>query len=91
VNADPAIDLGRQASDPSRPLRSCVAAPLLAGDRVIAVIALYSSTPSAYRDDHVRLLNLLAPRLTSALGSATAPEFESAAPAPALRLVGRIS
>src|SRR5262249_15054525 len=37
VNADPAIDLGRHASDPTRPLRSCLAAPLLAGDKVIAV------------------------------------------------------
>jgi putative nucleotidyltransferase with HDIG domain len=91
VNADPAIDLGRHASDSSRPLRSCIAAPLLCGESVIAVIALYSSAPSAYRDDHVRLLDLLAPRLASALGSATAPEFDSAAPAPTLRLVGRIS
>jgi putative nucleotidyltransferase with HDIG domain len=89
VNADPAIDLGRHASDLARPLRSCVAAPLLAGDKVIAVIALYSAAPSAYRDDHVRLLDLLAPRLASALGSATAPEFDSGVPAPALRLVGR--
>jgi putative nucleotidyltransferase with HDIG domain len=91
VNADPVIDLGRHASQAARPLRSCIAAPLLAGEKVIAVIALYSSAPSAYRDDHVRLLDLLAPRLTSALGSATAPEFDSVTPAPSLRLVGRVS
>jgi len=92
INADPAIDLGRYASDAARPLRSCLAVPLLAADTVIAVIALYSGSQSAYRDDHVRLLDLLAPRLTSALGSATAPEFDSAAAAPAgLRLVGRVS
>jgi hypothetical protein len=64
---------------------------LLAGDKVIEVIALYSMAPSAYRDDHVRLLDLLSPRVTSALGGATAPEFESSAPAPSLRLVGRVS
>jgi putative nucleotidyltransferase with HDIG domain len=91
VNADPTIDLGHHASDSSRPLRSCLAAPLLVGDKVIAVIALYSAAASAYRDDNVRLLDLLAPRLASALGSATAPEFESAAPAPSLRLVSRVS
>jgi len=91
VNADPTIDLGHHASDSSRPLRSCLAAPLLAGDKVIAVIALYSAAASAYRDDNVRLLDLLAPRLASALGGATAPEFESSAPAPSLRLVSRVS
>jgi GAF domain-containing protein len=91
VNADPTIDLGHHASDSSRPLRSCLAAPLLAGDKVIAVIALYSTAACAYRDDNVRLLDLLAPRLASALGSATAPEFESSAPAPSLRLVSRVS
>jgi putative nucleotidyltransferase with HDIG domain len=91
VNADPTIDLGHHASDSARPLRSCLAAPLLAGDKVIAVIALYSTAAAAYRDDNVRLLDLLAPRLASALGSATAPEFESSAPAPSLRLVTRVS
>ncbi len=90
VNADPAIDLGRHASDAARPLRSCLAAPLLGGDKVIAVLALYSSAPSAYADDHVRLLDLLAPRLAAAVGSATAPEFDSVTPAP-LRLVSRTS
>ncbi|HEX6463327.1 MAG TPA: HD domain-containing phosphohydrolase [Vicinamibacterales bacterium] len=91
VNADPVIDLGRSASDPSRPLRSCIAAPLLQGDKVIAVVAVYSGKPTAYADDHVRLLDLLAPRLTSAMGGATAPEFEAAPPQPTLRLVGRTS
>src|SRR5579872_1784178 len=42
INADPAIDLGRHASDAAHPLRSCVAAPLIADERVVAVIALYS-------------------------------------------------
>jgi putative nucleotidyltransferase with HDIG domain len=91
VNADPVIDLGRCASDSTRPLRSCIAAPLLEGDDVIAVVALYSGTASAFGDDHVRLLDLLAPRLASALGSATAPEFDAAPQQPTLRLVGRIS
>lgn len=91
VNADPAIDLGRHASDSARPLRSCIAVPLLEGDKVIAVVALYSAAPAAYSDDHVRLLDLLAPRFTSAMGGATAPEFDAAPPQPTLRLVGRIS
>ncbi len=91
VNAEPAIDLGACASDPSRPLRACLAAPLLDGEKAIAVIALYSATVAAYKDDHVRLLDLLAPRLASALRGVHAPEFETVQPAPALRLVGRVS
>jgi putative nucleotidyltransferase with HDIG domain len=91
VNAEPAIDLGACASDPSRPLRSCLAAPLLDGEKAIAVIALYSATQAAYKDDHVRLLDLLAPRLASALRGVHAPEFETVQPAPTLRLVGRVS
>lgn len=93
VNADPVIDLGASASDPARPLRSCLAAPLVEDDKAIAVIALYSSRQGAYRDDHVRLLDLLAPRLASALGGVHVPEFEAAPPASAsaLRLLNRVS
>ncbi len=94
VNAEPAIDLGTIASDPARPLRSCLAAPLLDGDKAIAVIALYSAGQNAYNDDHVRLLDLLAPRLASALGGVHALEFDATPTpslAPPLRLVGRVS
>jgi len=91
VNADPGIDLGPYVSESSRPLRSCLAAPLVEGDKVIAVVALYSTKPGAYSDDQVRLLDLLAPRLASALGGVGALEFDSApaCPAPALKLVRR--
>jgi sigma-B regulation protein RsbU (phosphoserine phosphatase) len=88
VNADPGIDLGPYVSESSRPLRSCLAAPLVQGDKVVAVVALYSAKPAAYSDDQVRLLDLLTPRLASALGGVGALEFECAPPqAPALRLV----
>jgi putative nucleotidyltransferase with HDIG domain len=93
VNADPVIDLGAFASDPAHPLRSCLAAPLVEGDKAIAVIALYSSAQSAYKDDHVRLLDLLAPRLASALSGVHSLEFDAAplTPAHGLRLVNRVS
>jgi GAF domain-containing protein len=93
VNADPVIDLGAFASDTARPLRSCLAAPLVEGDKAIAVIALYASGQAAYKDDHVRLLDLLAPRLASALRGVHALEFDAAPAASArtLRLVNRVS
>ena len=87
VNADPAIDLGPCGTDPQRPLRSCLAAPILDGDHLVAVLAFYSTTDRAYADDHVRLLDLLSPRLASALAGVAGVQFEAPAAAPALTLV----
>jgi GAF domain-containing protein len=87
VNADPAIDLGPCGADPHRPLRSCLAAPVVDGDQLVAVLAFYSATERAYADDHVRLLDLLSPRLASALAGVAGVQFEAPAAAPTLTLV----
>ena len=55
-------------------LRSCLALPLIDGDTVVAVLALYGQGASAFTSDHVRLLELLAPRLAAALARATAKD-----------------
>lgn len=67
VNGDPAFDLGKCAIDSARPLRSCLAVPLVGGESLIAILALYSATPGAFSDDHVRLMDLVAPKLAAAL------------------------
>lgn len=94
VNAEPILDLGfRAGSAPA--LRSSVVVPLVESDAVIAVLSLYSKDLLAFTDDHVRVLELLAPRLASSLVDAVIAEEEgvSVAPAvvapkaPALRLV----
>jgi GAF domain-containing protein len=85
LNADPSIDIGFRAPE----LRSCLVAPLMASDAVIAVLALYSTAPSAFWEDHVRLLGLLGPSLAEALVDAVMADEDSLAPAPALRLVKR--
>jgi putative nucleotidyltransferase with HDIG domain len=89
VNADPAIDLGVRAAEAVSPLKACLAVPLVENDTVMAVLALYAQTPGAYSDDHVRLLDLLAPRLTSALAGALLEDSRSftASQTPSLRLV----
>src|SRR5262249_55900051 len=89
VNAEAGIDLGTAALGACRPLRSCLAAPLVSGEDLVAIVALYSATAQAYADDHVRLLDLLAPRLASALDGVAAVEFDApqTALAPALKLV----
>lgn len=94
VNAEPILDLGfRAGAVPA--LRSSVVVPLVESDAVIAVLSLYSKDLLAFTDDHVRVLELLAPRLASSLVDAVIAEEEgtpAAHPAtalkvPALRLV----
>jgi GAF domain-containing protein len=67
VNGDPALDLGVCAIDVVRPLRSCLAVPLVAGEALVAILALYSSAPNGFTDDHARLLDLVAPRLAASI------------------------
>jgi GAF domain-containing protein len=84
-NGEPSIDLGACATDP---LRSCVALPLMQGETLVAVLAMYSA--AVFSEDHLRLLELLAPRVASALAGATGAVDESLLPklaTPMLRLV----
>jgi GAF domain-containing protein len=76
LNADPAIDLGFRAPE----LQSCLVAPLITSDAVIAVIALYSTQPSAFCDDHVRVLGLLAPSLAEAMVDAVMADEDTHVP-----------
>jgi GAF domain-containing protein len=64
LNAEPILDLGfRAAANPA--LRSSLVTPLVDSDAVIAVLALYSKSLLAFTDDHVRVIELLAPRLAA--------------------------
>jgi GAF domain-containing protein len=87
LNAEPILDLGfRAGSTPT--LRSSVVVPLVDSDAVIAVMSLYSKELLAFTDDHVRVLELLGPRLAAALIDAViAEEDRAAAKSPILRLV----
>lgn len=90
VNAEPALDLGLGVTESNPPLKACLALPLVDNDAVIAVLAFYAQTAAAYSVDHVRLFDLLAPRLTSALAGALAEDarsFSAAQSAPSLRLI----
>ena len=90
VNAEPALDLGLAVTESTPPLKTCLALPLVDNDVVIAVLAFYAQAPGAYSQDHVRLFDLLAPRLTSALADALAEDarsFSATQAAPPLRLI----
>ena len=92
VNADPALDLGYRAAEMSPPLRSCLAVPLVEGESLVAVLALYRMQRGAFSDDEVRLVELLAPRLATSLATARLMEANAEQPArtPALTLIKRV-
>lgn len=76
LNAEPSLDLGfRAESAPA--LRACVAVPLVDSDALVAVLALYSRKLNGFTEDHVRLLEVLGPRLASALLDAAIADEDS--------------
>jgi GAF domain-containing protein len=76
LNAEPSVDLGfRGESFPA--LRACVVTPLVESDALVAVLALYSKTVNGFTEDHLRLLEILAPRLASALLDAAIADEDS--------------
>jgi len=95
VNADAALDLGMRAGDMSPALRACLAVPLIEGDALVAVLALYRERPGSFSDDELRLVELLTPRLASSLLESAIAEEDLddartvSAAQPALRLVPR--
>jgi hypothetical protein len=85
VNADATLDLGLRASELTPALRSCLAVPLVESDALVAVLAIYRERPSAFSEDDLRLLELLAPRLASSLvePAISDDDVPAAVPAPA--------
>jgi len=87
LNAEPSLDLGLRAES-APALRSCIVTPLIESDAVVAVLALYSKNAAGFTEDHVRLLEVLSPRLAAALvDAAIADEDALIAQSPLLKLV----
>lgn len=87
LNAEPSLDLGLRAES-APALRSCIVTPLIERDAVVAVLALYSKNAAGFTEDHVRLLEVLSPRLAAALvDAAIADEDALIAQSPLLKLV----
>jgi GAF domain-containing protein len=87
LNADPALDLGFRAA----PLRSCIVAPLISSDAVIAVMGLYSTESEGFNEDHLHLMELVGPLLAEAMIDAVMADEETHFPVrkstPSLKLV----
>jgi len=77
ANSDAALDLGESVSEDNRRLKSCLSLPIALGDKLLGVLALYSSEAERFSDEHVRTLErkiqlLLAPETTVVLDTPAA-------------------
>jgi GAF domain-containing protein len=85
LNAEPTLDLGLRAES-APALRSCIVTPLVESDALVAVLALYSKDAAGFTEDHLRLLEVLGPRLACALvDAAIADEDTQVFPTPLAR------
>jgi putative nucleotidyltransferase with HDIG domain len=94
LNADPALDIGINVPAIDPPLRSSLAIPLADEGRFIGVLSCYSSAAQAFTEDHLRLLEIMAPSLGAAIAAAdrnadttTAPKLAAAGSRRGLTLV----
>jgi putative nucleotidyltransferase with HDIG domain len=74
LNADASLDLGPDAGTLLPPLRSALAVPLTCDGACVGVLALYASTPNAFSEDQLRLLELLAPSFAASIASVNVEE-----------------
>jgi diguanylate cyclase (GGDEF)-like protein len=70
VNAEASLDLGELARATNPQLRSCLAAPLLAGDDLVGVLTLYSDAALAFSEDHRRLIEMISSQISRKVSQA---------------------
>ena len=76
VNGEPILDIGFRAETPPA-LRSSIVVPLIESDAVVAVLALYAQELLGFTEDHLRILDLLAPNLAMSLLDAVIADEDS--------------
>jgi putative nucleotidyltransferase with HDIG domain len=79
LNSDPRLDFGNSVPELASGLASAASVPLCIDDQLVGVLTIYSSTPAAYTEQHLKLLNVLAPRLANALSSSRTFDEHAAA------------
>jgi diguanylate cyclase (GGDEF)-like protein/putative nucleotidyltransferase with HDIG domain len=62
-NSDPVLDLGEIARSIDPRPRSALSTPLLLGDKLVGVLSLYSTSREAFTEDHLRVMEAVAPRV----------------------------
>jgi putative nucleotidyltransferase with HDIG domain len=71
VNSDPYLDFGEVARSITPRLRSCLSTPLLAGERLIGVLSMYSTKTEAFTKDHRRIVEALSHQVAHTVAYAT--------------------
>jgi hypothetical protein len=67
LNSDPVLDIGEIARSLKPPLRSYAGAALLEEKRLLGVLAVYSTEPRAFNDEHQRIMEAVARQVSPAL------------------------
>lgn len=66
-NVDPALDFAFTSADEARKFKTMVSLPLIAEDKVVGAISLYSAEFAQYQDEHLRLLETVSRIATDAI------------------------
>jgi diguanylate cyclase (GGDEF)-like protein len=64
VNSDPALDLAETGHLVSPRLRATLASPLIVGETLVGVLALYSDVANVFTDDHRVIVEVLAKQVS---------------------------
>jgi diguanylate cyclase (GGDEF)-like protein/putative nucleotidyltransferase with HDIG domain len=67
ANSDPTLDLGEIARTSLPRLRSCLSTHVLCDGQLVAVVSLYAELPHPFDDNHLRVLEAVAPHIGHAL------------------------
>jgi putative methionine-R-sulfoxide reductase with GAF domain len=73
-NSDPVLDFGESARAMTPRPRSSLSTPLLAANKVIGVLSLYSTNKDAYSEDHERIIEVVARQVSPVIVEAHAAE-----------------
>ena len=70
-NSDPVLDLGEAARAIAPRPRSCLSAPLLIDKELVGVLTLYSTSRSAFNEEHQRVVEVVATQVAPIVRQAT--------------------
>ncbi len=69
LNSDPVLDLGEIARSMQPRLKSCLGTPLVSDDRLVGVLALYSTARNAFTEDHRRIVEVVSRQVSKTLAN----------------------
>jgi putative nucleotidyltransferase with HDIG domain len=78
LNSDPRLDFGQANIGSGEELKSAISIPLVLDEQLIGVLTIYSDQASAYTEQHLKALSVLAPRLGYAVSRAQSYDLEHA-------------